>query len=242
MSKVTPSALRGLSVAAGTVGLAAVGAAAMAGQACAAESGVSGLAGGGLPVSTNAVPAVFGAVAHNHGTIAGIPLSGLPVLSQLPGMMDDASPVSDALPGLGYADLGELPVTRSRVAEPQRAAYVPQHAAVHAAHAIHADPATTAPAPAAPAQTPSPAAAPAAPMPQAPAQAPTQLPPAQAAAAKAGPLDNVTNALHGLPIAGQLAGPGGSLPVVGGLTGGGSPLGGLGGLGGLTGGLSDLGG
>lgn len=240
MSKVTPSALRGLSVAAGTVGLAAVGAAAMAGQACAAESGVSGLAGGGLPVSTNAVPAVFGAVAHNHGTIAGIPLSGLPVLSQLPGMMDDASPASDALPGLGYADLGELPVTRSRLAEPQRAAYVPQHAAVHATHAIRTDPATNAPAPAAPAQAQTPAAAPAAaPMPQAPAQAPTQLPPAQAAAAKAGPLDNVTNALHGLPIAGQLTGPGGSLPVVGGLTGGGSPLGGLSGL---TGGLSNLGG
>ncbi|WP_194907681.1 hypothetical protein [Catenulispora rubra] len=237
MSKVTPSALRGLSVAAGTVGLAAVGAAAMAGQASAA-SGVSGLAGGGLPVSTNAVPAVFGAVAHNHGTIAGIPLSGLPVLSELPGIADDASPASDALPGLGYADLGELPVTRSRVAEAQRAAYVPQHAAVRTTHTVHADPATSAPAPAAPAQGP--AAAPAAaPMPQAPAQAPTQLPPAQAAAAKAGPLDNVTNALHGLPIAGQLAGPGGSLPVVGGLTGGGSPLGGLTGL---AGGLSNFGG
>ncbi|MEY9855362.1 pyruvate/2-oxoglutarate dehydrogenase complex dihydrolipoamide acyltransferase (E2) component [Catenulispora sp. GAS73] len=238
MSKVTPSALRGLSVAAGTVGLAAVGAAAMAGQASAA-SGVPGLAGGGLPVSTNAVPALFGAVAHNHGTIAGIPLSGLPVLSDLPGIADDASPASDALPGLGYADLGELPVTRSRVTEPQRAAYVPQHA-MRTTHAIHGDAATTAPAPAAPAQGPAPAAAPAAaPMPQAPAQAPTQLPPAQAAAAKAGPLDNVTNALHGLPIAGQLAGPGGSLPVVGGLTGGGSPLGGLSGL---AGGLSNLGG
>ncbi|MEZ0113718.1 pyruvate/2-oxoglutarate dehydrogenase complex dihydrolipoamide acyltransferase (E2) component [Catenulispora sp. EB89] len=240
MSKVTPSALRGLSVAAGTVGLAAVGAAAMAGQASAA-SGVPGLADGGLPVSTNAVPAVFGAVAHNHGTIAGIPLAGLPVLSQLPGIADDASPASDALPGLGYADLGEVPLSRSRLTEPQRAAYVPQHA-MRTTHALHADPAATAPAaaPAAPAQGPAPAAPPAAaPMPQAPAQAPTQLPPAQAAAAKAGPLDNVTNALHGLPIAGQLAGPGGSLPVVGGLTGGGSPLGGLSGL---AGGLSNLGG
>ncbi|MBS2538734.1 hypothetical protein KGQ20_38910, partial [Catenulispora sp. NF23] len=53
--------------------------------------------------------------------------------------------------------------------------------------------------------------------------------------AQTGPLDTVTNALHGLPIAGQLAGPGGSLPVIGGL-GGGLPLSGL------TGGLAGLGG
>jgi len=45
-------------------------------------------------------------------------------------------------------------------------------------------------------------------------------------------------ALHGLPIAGQLSGPGQSLPVVGGLTGG-LPLAGLGGL---TSGLSGIGG
>jgi hypothetical protein len=222
MSKVIPSALRGLSVAAGTVGLAAVGAAVAAGQACAAESGPS-LAGGGLPVSTNAVPAVMGAVAHNHGTIAGIPLSGLPFLGQLPGMMDNASPASDALPGLGYADLGELPVTRSRPlpgAAPHgvRTTHVAQHAAV-----AHAAP-VAAPAPA------KPAVAPAA---QAPVRTVTPAP-----AAQNNPLDGVTNALHGLPIAGQLAGPGQSLPVVGGLADG-LPLSGLGGL---TGGLEGIGG
>ena len=223
MSKVTPSALRGLSVAAGTVGLAAAGAAAMAGQACAAESGVAGLAGGGLPVSTNAVPAVLGAVAHNHGTIAGIPLSNLLVVGQLPEMLDNASPASDALPGLGYADLGELPVTRSRAipgAEGVRTTHVAQHAAPKAA-----------PAPAIPAATPSfrPAAMP---MPQAPAPAPAAAPVPNA---QTGPLDNVASALHGLPI----AGPGHSLPVVGGLMGG-MPLNGA--LGGLTGGLSRFGG
>ncbi|MBS2538523.1 hypothetical protein KGQ20_37840, partial [Catenulispora sp. NF23] len=133
MSKVTPSALRGLSVAAGTVGLVAVGAAVAAGQASAADSGLPGLDGNGLPVSTNAVPAVVGAVAHNHGTIAGIPLSGLPVVGQMSGMLDSASPTADSLPGLGYADLGELPVGRSRPM-PGRATYTPQHAApVHAA-------------------------------------------------------------------------------------------------------------
>lgn len=223
MSKVTPSALRGLSVAAGTVGLAAVGAAVAAGQACAAESGPS-LAGGGLPVSTNAVPAVFGAFAHNHGTIAGIPLSQLSQLSQLPGvgqlpeMLDNASPASDALPGLGYADLGEVPGTRSRPvpgAEPQgvRTTHVARHAAPKAAP----KPAAPAPPASAPAVAPSPHAA-------APAAAPVPN-------AQTGPLDTVTNALHGLPIAGQLSGPGRSLPVVGGLAGG--PLGGLGGLAGI---------
>lgn len=213
MSKVTPSALRGLSVAAGTVGLAAAGAALTAGQACAAESGPS-LAGGGLPVSTNAVPAVAGAVAHNHGTIAGIPLSGLPFLGQLPGMVDNASPASDALPGLGYADLGEVPLTRSRAVpgtRPQgvRTTHVAQHAAPHAA-APH-----VAPAPAAPAYSPAKAAAPAS---QAPAPAAAPVPNAQT-----GPLDSVTNALHGLPVVGGLGG-------------------GLNGLGGLTGGLASIGG
>ncbi|MEY9934889.1 hypothetical protein ABH926_009560 [Catenulispora sp. GP43] len=209
MSKVTPSALRGLSVAAGTVGLAAVGAAAMAGQADAAVAGPAGLAGGGLPVSSNAVPAVFGAVAHNNGTIAGIPLSHFPVVSQLPGMMSDASPTSDSLPGLGYADLGEVPLTRSRpvpgeqVAQGERTTHIARHAA----------PAPSFPPAAAPVpQAPAPMAAPAAPAAQAPAAA--------APKAQTGPLDNVTNALHGLP-------------VLGGLTGG-LPLGGLPGLGGLT--------
>ncbi|ACU69725.1 putative Fe-S oxidoreductase [Catenulispora acidiphila DSM 44928] len=198
MSKLTPSALRGLSVAAGTVGLAAVGAAAMAGQASAAI-GTPDLAGNGLPVSTNAVPAVLGAVAHNNGAVAGIPLSGFPVLGQLPGMFEDASPTPDALPGLGYADLGELPLRRSRPmpgTEGLRTPYVPQHAAPSAAAA-----------PAAPYFPPA-----AAPMPQAPA----------APAAQTGPLDNVTNALHGLPLVGGLAG---NLPLAGG-------LGGLAGLGG----------
>ena len=225
MSKVTPSALRGLSVAAGTVGLVAVGAAVAAGQASAADSGLPGLDGNGLPVSTNAVPAVVGAVAHNHGTIAGIPLSGLPVVGQMSGMLDSASPTADSLPGLGYADLGELPVGRSRPM-PGRAAYAPQHAAPAHTAPFHTAAPVAAPAPAIP-----PAAAP---MPQAPAQAPA---PAAAPVpnAQTGPLDSVTNALHGLPIAGQLAGPGGSLPVIGGL-GGGLPLGGL------TGGLAGLGG
>jgi len=220
MSKVTPSALRGLSVAAGTVGLAAVGAAAMAGQASAA-SGMASLADGGLPVSTNAVPAVLGAVAHNHGTIAGIPLSNLPVIGQLPGMVDDASPASDALPGLGYADLGELPVTRSRPvpgADGVRSAYVPQHAAP-AANAPTAAPAApvapwVAPAPTAAVAAPS---APAAPW-EAPAPGATPIPNQET-----GAMDSLNNALHTLPIAGGL----------GGLTGG---------LGGLTGGLSGLGG
>lgn len=224
MSKVTPSALRGLRVAAGTVGLAAVGAAAAAGQACAAESGPS-LAGGGLPVSTNAVPAVFGALGHNHGMIAGIPLSQLsrlPGLGPLPGMLDSASPASDALPGLGHADLGEVPLTRSRPvpgAQPQgvRTTHVARHAAPKAA------PAPAAPAPAAPAAVPAAQAA-------VPAAAPVPN-------AQTGPLDTVTNALHGLPIAGQLAGPGHSLPVLGGLSGG--PLSGLGRL---TGGLASIGG
>lgn len=195
MSKLTPSALRGLSVAAGTVGLAAVGAAAMAGQASAAI-GTPNLAGNGLPVSTNAVPAVLGAVAHNNGTVAGIPLSGFPVFGQLPGMFADASPTPEALPGLGYADLGELPVRRSRPmpgTEGVRTPYVPQHAAPSAAAAQ-----------AAPYLPPA-----AAPMPQAPA-APA------APAAQTGPLDNVTNALHGLPLVGGLAG---NLPLAGGLGG-----------------------
>ena len=229
MSKVTPSALRGLSVAAGTVGLAAAGAAAMAGQACAAESGRTGLAGGGLPVSTNAVPAVLGAVAHNHGTIAGIPLFSLPVLGQLPGMMEVASPASDALPGLGYAEPGELPVTRSRTVpgaeSAARATHVARHAAAaHHLAAPHAAPATTTRPPAAPA------------FPAAPAPVPAAAPVPNA---QTGPLDNVTNALHGLPIAGQLAGSGHSLPVVGGLAGG-LPLSGL--AGGLAGGLASFGG
>lgn len=221
MSKVTPSALRGLSVAAGTVGLAAAGAAAMAGQACAASSVTSGLAGGGLPVSTNAVPAVLGAVAHNHGTIAGIPISSLPVLSDLQSAMSDAAPAPDALPGLGYADLGELPVTRSRPvpgAQSGQGAYVPRHAVPAAAP--HAAPAAT-PAPEAPAPSFPPASGT---MPQVPGPTPAQVA-AAAKAAQSGPLDNVTNALHGLPIAGSLTG---NLP--------------LGGLGGLTGGLAGLGG
>jgi hypothetical protein len=234
MSKVTPSALRGLSVAAGTVGLAAVGAAVAAGQACAAESGPAGLAGGGLPVSTNALPAVVGAMAHNHGTIAGIPLAGLPVLGQLPGMLDNASPASDALPGLGYADLGELPITRSRAvpdAESARAAHAAPHAA--APHAAH-----TAPVTALPAEPVGPAFPPAAAPLQASAPMAAPVPAAPVPNAQTGPLDSVTNALHGLPIAGQLAGLGHSLPVVGGLAGG-LPLSGLSGL---TGGLSSLGG
>jgi hypothetical protein len=226
MSKVTPSALRGLSVAAGTVGLAAVGAAVMAGQASAAGLGAASLAGGGLPVSTNAVPAVLGAVAHNQGTVAGMPLSNLPVIGQLPGMTDDAAPASDALPGLGYADLGELPVTRSRPvpgSESARAPYV----------ARHASPVSGVPAPATPVAPVAPA-APYFPSANAPAPSGPQIPNAET-----GPMDTVNNALHQLPIAGQLTGPGGGLPVVGGLAGG-LPLGGL--TGGLTGGLSSLGG
>jgi hypothetical protein len=61
-------------------------------------------------------------------------------------------------------------------------------------------------------------------MPQVPGPTPAQVA-AAAKAAQSGPLDNVTNALHGLPIAGSLTG---NLP--------------LGGLGGLTGGLAGLGG
>lgn len=213
MSKVTPSALRGLSVAAGTVGLAAVGAAAVAGQAAAASSFTPGL-GNGLPVSTNAVPAVLGAVAHNPGTIAGIPLSSLPGLSQLQEGLSEASPTSDALPGLGYASLGALPVTRSRPVtgdDSANGAYVPKHAAP-----VSAESAPDAPEPSVP-----PAAGT---RPQVPGPTPAQAA-AAAKAAQSGPLDNVTNALHGLPIAGSLTG---NLP--------------LGGLGGLTNGLSGLGG
>jgi hypothetical protein len=220
MSKVTPSALRGLSVAAGTVGLAAVGAALMAGQASAAELGTAGLAGGGLPVSTNAVPALLGAAAHNRGTVAGMPLSNLPVIGQLPGMAEDASPASDALPGLGYADLGELPVTRSRPmpgSEGVRTTYVARHAA----------PASGVPAPAAPVAPAAPYFPSASP---APASTAAKIPNAET-----GPMDTVNNALHQLPIAGQLTGAGGGLPVLGGLTGG-LPLGGL------TGGLPGIGG
>ncbi|MEY9888133.1 hypothetical protein ABIA35_002631 [Catenulispora sp. MAP12-49] len=221
MSKLTPSALRGLSVAAGTVGLAAVGAAAMAGQAAAAESGPAALAGGGLPVSTNAVPAVFGAMAHNQGTIAGIPLSHFPLFGQLPGMMNDASPSPDALPGLGYADLGEVPLGRSRPlpgaqgVQGERTTHIARHAAPVAAMTPAAPAAPAAPvAPAVPAPSFPPAAAP---VPQAPAPA------AQAPKAQTGPLDSVTNALHGLPVLGGLAG---NLPL------GGLPLGGLTNLGG----------
>lgn len=219
MSKVTPSALRGLSVAAGTVGLAAVGVAVAAGQACAAESGLPGLDGNGLPVSTNAVPAVMGAVAHNQGSIAGIPLRGLPVVGQLSGALNDASPTSDSLPGLGYADLGSLPVTRSR----------PVPAAAAASTRTAAAPATPA------AATPAAGAAGLSPVEQAGRPAATATTAGVAPASQTGPLDNVTNALHGLPIAGQLSGPGHSLPVLGGLSGG-LPLGGL------TDGLAALGG
>ena len=147
-------------------------------------------------MSTNAVPAVLGAVAHNQGTIAGMPLSGLPVVGQLPGMAEDASPASDALPGLGYADLGELPVTRSRPvpgSEGVRTTYVARHAAP-----VSGVPAPAAPvAPAAPAAPYFPSASPA------PASTAAQIPNAET-----GPMDTVNNALHQLPIAGQLTGPG----------------------------------
>src|SRR2546423_15224861 len=96
MSKVTPSARRRVSVAAGTVGLAAVGAAMCAGQASAAESGLPGLAGGGLPLSPHALAAVKGLAAHNPDQVAGPPLARLPVLGQVPAGLDTAAPAGPA--------------------------------------------------------------------------------------------------------------------------------------------------
>ncbi|NUP52372.1 MAG: hypothetical protein HOW97_34375 [Catenulispora sp.] len=216
MSKVTPSALRGLSVAAGTVSLAAVGAAA-AGPAVAA-TGLPGLGagGGGLPLSTNALSAVTTLVAHNPGQIAGVPIASLPGVNQLPQVMADASPGLQYVPGLA-GSVADGPQTRSRATD-----YSHPSLAHSASHAIAAPWAP----PAAPVAVPPPAVPPMPqmpPMPQNPPM-PQAPPPATAPPAKAdGPLEKVTDAL---PVK--------SLPVVGGLAGNLPGLGGLGGLGGLT--------
>ncbi|MFD0638544.1 hypothetical protein ACFQ9X_50285 [Catenulispora yoronensis] len=213
MSKVTPSALRALSVAAGTVGLAAVGAAAAAPAGAAA--GLPGL-GSGLPLSTNALSALKGLTAHNGGQIAGVPIAGLPVLAQLPEAMDAAGPGLQNVPGLSGMDFGSPEAqTRSRLAEPGR----PSPA--------HGGPGTMLPNGSA---TPSAAAAQTAQIIQAAAAqaahpAPAAAPPAAPPKAN-GPLDN-------LPVVGGLAG---NLPLLGGA----SPLDSLP-VGGLAGGLGHLG-
>ena len=228
MSKVTPSALRGLSVAAGTVSLAAVGAAVAAGPAAAASGtpGLPGLGGGGLPLSTNALSAVKGLVAHNPGQIAGVPIAGLPVVNQLPQVMDSASPGLRYVPGFSDFDFGgPAAQTRSRLGEPGHPSLA--HTATHPATAAPAVPAAPAVAPAPAAPFPAAPMAPAAPAAMPPAAAQAPAPAAAPAPAKpGGPLEGVTDAL---PVK--------SLPVVGGLTGnlgGLSGLPGLGGLGGLT--------
>ncbi|GAA1972825.1 hypothetical protein [Catenulispora subtropica] len=212
MSKVTPSALRGLSVAAGTVGLAAVGAAVAAAPAGAAVPGLSGLGGGGLPLSTNALSAVKGLLSHNPGQIAGVPIAGLPGLSQLSDAMDAAGPGVQAIPGLSSLGFGAPSAeTRSRKVDDDH------QSAAHAASAAKAaQTAATMPVPAAPGAPAAPAAPGAVPPPAA-----TPQPAASPPAAK-GPLSNVTDAL---PVK--------SLPVIGGLAGGLPLLGGGGGLGGL---------
>jgi hypothetical protein len=218
MSKVTPSALRGLSVAAGTVSLAAVGAAVAAGPAAAA--GLPGL--GGLPLSTNALSAVKGLVVHNPGQIAGMPIAGLPVVNQLPQVMDSAAPGMRYVPGLSNLDLGAPAAqTRSRLGERPQPSLA--HTVTHPAIAAPA-----APAPAIPPMSAAPAAA-AAPAPSMAAQMMNQAQPQAAAPApaKSGPLENVTDTLpvKNLPVVGGLAG---NLGGLGGLSG--LPVGGLGGL------------
>jgi hypothetical protein len=202
MSKVTPSALRGLSVAAGTVGLAAVGAAAAAVPASAAGPAAAGLGGGGLPLSTNALSAAKGLMAHNGGQIAGVPVSGLPVLNQFPELVDFA-PAAQATPGASEADLGAPRAeTRSRTADSDH-----QSAARAATAAVMPS------VPAAPGGTPAPVAVP----------APQTVPPT---VAQKSPLAGVTDSLpvKSLPVVGGVAG---GLPVLGGGGLDGLPVGGL---------------
>ncbi|OLE25979.1 MAG: hypothetical protein AUG49_09345 [Catenulispora sp. 13_1_20CM_3_70_7] len=246
MSKVTPSARRRVSVAAGTVGLAAVGAAMCAGQASAAESGLPGLAGGGLPLSTNALAAVKGLTAHNPDQVAGLPLAGLPVLGQVPAVLDTAAPAARTVPGLS----GAVGAPQGAAASAASAALAGQslaqrqmrsratkpghngggHNAVHPASAPAKAPAA-APATAAPAATPATIRAPAASVGATPMTVPVPAAALPAPAKAGGPLGGVTGALpmqlplsgleQSVPLGGQLTGPGGKgLPVVGGLAGG----------------------
>ena len=126
MSKVSPTA-RQFVVAAGTAGLAAVGAVAGAVSAHGAEYPT------GLPLSTNAVGALKGLMEHNHGKIAGMPMQDIPVLGQLPSLLGVLP--TDNLPGLsglGMASPGGAlsPATRARphTAVPATPATVPAEA------------------------------------------------------------------------------------------------------------------
>jgi len=94
MSKVTPSVRRRVSVVAGTAGLAAVGAAVSAGQA-AADSG--------LPLNTNAVPALASLVTQ-YGEVAGVPIGGLPIVDKVPAV-------------LGQPDRGRGPAQEAALAQ-----------------------------------------------------------------------------------------------------------------------------
>jgi hypothetical protein len=106
MSKVTPIARQSV-IAAGTVGLAVFGVGAGAVAAHAADNATPG----GLPLSTNAFPAVKNLLQNNHGTVAGVPLSGIPVVGSLPELLGGLP--TGSLPMLQGLDAGG-PMQRSR--------------------------------------------------------------------------------------------------------------------------------
>jgi hypothetical protein len=198
MSKVTPTA-RHSAVAAGTVGLAALGAVAGAvtAHAAAMPAGLPGLPGG-LPLSTNALQAVQDAVAHNHGQIAGMPLQGIPVVGELSQVLNSGGSLADSPLGA----LGGHPGIRSRPLS---------------------QPAVT---PAVPAATP--AAAPvAAPPPAVQVPAAQQSKAMPTPAAQGSTPEGLSSLTGNLPLIGGLAGGGllGGLPL-GGLTGGLGSIGG----------------
>jgi hypothetical protein len=227
MTKVTPTA-RHRAIAAGTVGLAALGA--VAGAVTSAHAAdLPGLSGG-LPLSTNALEAVRGLVVHNQGNVAGMPLKGLPVVGEVSQLLAAGGPAQGSPLGM-LGGLAGHPGARSRVVtQPTTAAPAPAAAVVQAPQAA----------------------------PMAMPQQVQQVQPFQQApkAMQSSPLDSVSGLTGGLPldglasalpIGGQLTGPGKGLPLVGGLAGG-LPLAGgaaslLGGLplSSLAGGLGHLG-